>query len=183
MSAESELRSLRLLVDEQSTNLTRLVRALEQDDRLRERADAAAQKESDRRHEALLEALDVIRRSNEAIGVALRDLPERCVRFVEAKIYELRTAKWEAQRAGVPTEPALLPPPPVHREPTGKIIALVEGRDPESVALTAAQQRWIVRAGEALWKWKVVHVGGGMILAHWIWERAYALVEFLKHAH
>lgn len=178
MSVDNELRSLRQEVDALGSTVTQLVRALEQDDRLRERSDLIDQRERDRRHQEILTALEKIAKSYEAVGMSLRDLPERCVRYVEKKILDLRTEKYEAQRAGVMVEPALLPPAPSVREPTSKIIALIEGKD-DSAALTAGQQRAIVRAGKWLWKYKI-HAGGVLIVIHWVWERVHKLISLLK---
>lgn len=181
MSVENELRSLRQEVDELAGSITQFVRLLEQDNRLRERAESAEEKELDRRHEFLIETLDGIKRSSEAVGVALRDLPDRLLNHIEKKIYELRVARYEAQQAGVANEPAPLPPPPGRRDPTSKVIAMVEGKD-DDVALTAAQQRGIVKIVKKVWDYKF-HIGGGAIGFHWLAERGAAIWEWIKHLH
>ena len=179
MSVDSELRSLRQEVDALGSTVTQLVKALEQDDRLRERSDLIDQRERDRRHQEILVSLEKITKSYEAVGTALRDLPDRCVRYVEAKILELRREKFEARQSGVMVEPALLPPAPSVREPTSKIIALVEGKDNDSTALTAGQQKALVRVGKWLWRYKL-HAGGVLIAIHWGWERLYTLLKLIK---
>lgn len=189
MSAESEIKGLRQEVsnlaseiDGATRQVASLVRQLEQDDHLRERADAAEERERDKRHEELLEALERIRKSSEATGTYLRDLPDKLLRHVERKIYELRIARYEARQAGVQNEPALLPPAPTTpagREPTGKIIAQIEGKD-ESTALTPAQQRGLVKVVRKVWEYKFHGVGGGIAI-HWLWERAANIVAWLHH--
>lgn len=190
MSVESELKrvsqevsDLAQEVDGLGRQLTKLVGALEQDDHLRERAEAAEERERDDRHEEILKALKEIKDACKAMAAYARDLPERVVRHVERKIYELRVARFEAQQAGVQNEPALLPPVPMPpaREPTAKVIAQIEGKD-ESAALTPAQQRGLAKLIKKAWDYKF-HVGGGIVGAHWLWERAAAIVGWLKHLH
>lgn len=182
MSIENELRSLRQEIDGVASSLTGLVRALEQEDRLRERVELAEERERDKRHDDILQQLEVIKRSSEAVGMALRDLPDRLLNHVEKKIYELRIARYEANQSGFANEPAPLPPVPTRRDATSKIIALVEGKEEGSVALTAAQQKGLVKVVKKVWDYKF-HIGGGAVGFHWLVERGAALLEWIKHLH
>jgi hypothetical protein len=162
------------------------VRNMEQDDRLRERAELHDQRERDKRHKEIVDVLERIERicgvtkiANEAIAEALRDLPERVVDNVERKIYDLRVARWEAREAGVENAiPALLPMPPSskgeQREPTERVLKIIRGdEDDDSIAPTKGQRKLLGK----LWKYKM-HIATGVlalghVIEHWgrlLWE-------------
>lgn len=211
MSVETELRSIRqelsLLVqqvsqltrntDQQGTELdqlagvlTGLVRNLEQDDQLRERAERFDTEERDKRHKSVVDSLELIAKAIETLATKQRDLPEALLDHVERKIYELRIARYDAKQAGVSNEPAPLPPPPTHRDPTGKITLPVNlppalpAHEDDSIAPTAAQQKWLVEKGKWLLarKWRII--GGGISGAgvlHWLAHSWHWIVDVVKH--
>lgn len=123
---EATVGRLRDTVEHSVANLERgitsLVRTIEQDDNLRDRAERAEQRERDDNHDKLVELIreDLVPRV-ESVAKSLRGLPAAVLDHTERKIYDLRTARWEATQSGVQNEPPLLPPPPHRREPTGKV--------------------------------------------------------------
>jgi hypothetical protein len=149
--------------DSQTRNLARLVRALEQDDHLTERAERAAEEERDERHKALVRLI--------------KELPDRLLIHIERKIYELRIERHKAREAGYLNEAAPLPPPPTPREPTGKVLAIP---DTDSIALTPAQQRGLWGLTLKAWRYKWHGVGGAVGL-HYLIEQGAKVVEWLRH--
>jgi hypothetical protein len=102
-------------IDAIASNVAHLARSLEQEDRLRERAERADATERDDRHDAVIRTLKAL---HERLDDLHKTLPSETLTTIEKKIYELRIARWEAQQAGV-GEP--MPMPPVgYREPTNK---------------------------------------------------------------
>lgn len=92
-SAAARLAEIQTVLREQSREISglsdgvmRLVRAIEQEDRLRDRLDRAEEKERDDRHEQLERALDDLRTRIESIGAGNRDLPARLSEAVAARL-------------------------------------------------------------------------------------------------
>lgn len=172
-------------VDGVARNLTQLVRSLEQDDKLRDKAERFEEEERNRRHQAIVQSFQNIVTAVEKLYRKVSDLPKDMVDHVEQKIYDLRIARYEARLAGVHNEPALLPPvPTATREHTGKIDlapALTDEAD-ESIAPTPAQQRWLAR--KAKWlrdnKYHVLGYGAGAVA--WLAHGWHYIVDLLKHA-
>jgi hypothetical protein len=154
------LREVLRKLDDLETGVTRLVEAIEADDKYRERLEKLAEKERDDRHEQVEDALNDLRQRIENVGAGMRDLPgairempERLLQHVKKTVYELRTAEWQALQAGVMTTPmpARDPTPLPYREQTGKIAVPAPAAD--DIVLTPAQQRGLVKVVVVVWKW------------------------------
>jgi hypothetical protein len=172
-------RTLRRELDEVTSSLAALVRDLEQEDRLQDRQDRAEERE----REKLLEAVGDLRQRVENIGASLRDLPERLVATVERKIYELRTARWEAAQAGVQRDPTPAygtQLPATYREQTGKIAVANPNTGDDDMVLTPGQQRGIIKVAKVAWRvgrWPALAGTVGAARANW-WH---VVVGLFKH--
>lgn len=186
MSVESRLEQISLELDQLTSEITKFVKSLEYDERLRNRAEDRDERDRNKQHDALTKALEDLAEQIgglkvqvEGVGVALRDLPDRLLNHVEKKIYELRLARWEALQAGVQNEPSPLPPAPTRREPTGKILTQIAGKEEDEGALTPAEHNAIVKLVVRVWKWKFHIIGGGSVVAL-IVERLGDVAKWLK---
>jgi len=172
-SIQQTQRETRQEIDDLASSLARLVKELEQENRIRERGDRADEKEADQRYGDLRDRV-------EAIGVAMRDLPRLVFQAVEREIYVLRTARYEALKAGVSNEPAPLPFLPSAQEASGPIAVAVpvavaprsdqtapyalhhrDGEKREVKEIVGGAVMWVtVRT----WKWVAAStVGGGLV--------------------
>lgn len=184
-------------VGELKKSTARLVEALEAEYRVRDRLETLQKERDKERHEELEEALgsigkqvddglDDLKARHENAATYLRDLPERLLNHVEKKVYELRTAKWEALQAGAPVAmPQRDPTPPfgtslqTYREQTGKI-AVANPADDDDVTLTPAQQRGLAKVALKAWhwaRWVLLPAAGGGVL-----KAIEAIVNAVRHA-
>lgn len=106
-----------------ASNVAHLARTLEQDDRLRERADRAEGAERDQRHETIERSLKALHERVDKLYTLVEKLPITTRDTVEAKIYELRRTRWETQQPLPSSEPMPLPPAG-YRESSEQHVAL-----------------------------------------------------------
>jgi hypothetical protein len=173
---------------------TRLVEAIESEYRIRDRLEALQKDREDERHEKLEDALgdlgkqvdesiDDLKTRHENAAVYLRDLPDKLLTHVEKKIYELRTARWDALQSGAPVAmPGRDQTPPfgtslqTYREQTGKIAVAA----PDDVTLTPAQQRGLAKIAISVWywaRWVLLPAAGGGVL-----KAIEAIVNAVRHS-
>lgn len=155
----SDLRTQRREIAEIESSVTAIAKSLEDEDRRQERRE----RDEERDREKLTEAVDALTQRVENIGVSMRDFPDRMLQHIEKKVYELRTARWEALQAGVQREmtpPYGTPMPPQYREQTGKIAVAA----PDDFSLTPAQQRGLAKLAKRVWevgRWPALAAGAG----------------------
>lgn len=176
-SIQQAQRDQRREIDDLASSLVRLVRGIEQDERADERAERSRENERDK----LIEALEELKDAVENVGVSMRNLPETLLNTIEKKIYELRTARFEALQAGVANEPAPLFPAPTHRDPTGRFRvppahALPPHEEEDALVLTPQQQRGIRRWFAEHWKWVRYTVPPALL------EIGHRVYDAIKHA-
>lgn len=158
-------------IDDLTAAVGRLVKAIEQDDHFRERSERAEAEERDKRHKQIADAVEDLTTRFENLASHHRDMPGTMLQHIEKKIYELRTARWEALQAGRETTPSFGTqlPGAAHRENTGKIaVALARADDtrPFARAHRDGEPRNIqeIVGGGAIWiaqkSWKLVLTAG-----------------------
>lgn len=157
------------------SSVAAIARTLEQDDRLRERAERAETLERDKRHDILTKSLEALHNRLDGLHKRLDTLPKDAAResveTVETKIYELRKVRWEARQLDT-SEPMPLPPNG-YREPTGQHAAIarrdLDETKPYALHHTDGEKRsldewiggavvWGVKKG---WPWAVTALSSG----------------------
>lgn len=183
-------------VGELKKSTSRLVEALEAEYRVRDKIEELQKEREDERREKLEEVLgdigkqvddgiDDLKQRLENAGTSMRELPDRLLTHIEKKIYELRSARWEALQAGAPVAmPGRDQTPPfgtslqTYREQTGKIAVANPAEDDASI--TPAQQRVLFKVLKDTWHWArwvlLPAAGGGLLKA------IEAVVTAVKHA-